>query len=133
ALDVAETSGASEVEGESLGSLLQDRMPPDREALFWHFPHYSWREQRPAGALRRGRYKLITYYGCDEVELYDLQEDIGETNDLSAEKPGRVRRMRRMHQQWRRRVDAQMPTPNPDFDPEKTAVPVCDRPGSEAG
>lgn len=127
ALDVARTGAASEVEGESLRSLLQDGERVDRDALYWHFPHYSWREQRPAGVIRRGRYKLITYYGCEEVELYDLKEDIGETTDLSAEQPDRVRRMLRMHAAWRRRVDAEMPVPNPDFDSQKTAVPVCDR------
>lgn len=129
ALDVAGTDQVGAVEGESLQSLLKDRTPPPRDALYWHFPHYSWREQRPVGAIRKGRYKLITYYGCDEVELYDLEADIGETTDLSSRQPERTQHLRRMHRHWRRRVDAVMPEPNPDFDPEETAVPVCEQSG----
>lgn len=133
ALDLAGTTAVSEVEGESLRPLLEEGTQFDRTALYWHFPHYSWREQRPAGALRQGRYKLITYYGCDEVELYDLEADIGETTDLSSAQPKRARHMRRMHQNWRRRVGAEMPVPNPDFEPDETVVPVCERPGFETG
>jgi len=125
ALDVAGADQAEAVEGRSLWPLLKARTPPSRDALYWHFPHYSWREQRPAGAVREGRYKLITYYGCDEVELYDLEADIGETKDLSSQKPDRAGRLQRMHQRWRRHTDAVMPEPNPDFDPNETAVPVC--------
>jgi arylsulfatase A-like enzyme len=129
ALDAAGTGQAGAVEGESLGPLLKARTPPARDALYWHFPHYSWREQRPAGVIRKGRHKLITYYGCDEEELYDLEADIGETTDLSSRQPERTRRLRRMHRNWRRRVDAAMPEPNPDFDPAETAVPVCEKSG----
>jgi len=125
-LDWVDGTSADAVEGASLRSLLQDREPPPREALYWHYPHYSWREQRPAGVIRRGPYKLIDYYHCEEAELYDLTADVGETNDLSAEQPGRVRRLRAMHADWRRRVDAEMPEPNPDFDPVETAVAICD-------
>lgn len=125
ALDVAGTDQVGAVEGESLHPLLENWVPPSRDALYWHFPHYSWREQRPAGAIRRGRYKLITYYGCNEIEMYDLEADIGETTDLSSRKPEQAQRLRRMHREWRQRVDAVMPEPNPDFDPDETAVPVC--------
>ena len=124
-LDWVDGTSADTVEGASLQPLLQDREPPLREALYWHYPHYSWREQRPAGVIRRGHHKLIDYYHCEEAELYDLTADVGETNDLSAEQPGRVRRLQARHADWRRRVDAEMPEPNPDFDPEKAAVPAC--------
>lgn len=126
ALDAAGTNQAEAVEGKSLWPFLKNREPPSREVLYWHFPHYSWRGQRPAGAVRKGRHKLITYYGCDEVELYDLEADIGETRDLSQKKPDRARRLQRMHQSWRRQTDAVMPQPNPNFDSTETAVPVCE-------
>ena len=125
ALDMVSGVSASSVEGESLRPLLQDGTSPSRDALYWHYPHYSWREQRPAGVVRRGRYKLIDYYGCEEVELYDLDSDLQEYHDLAAEQPTRVERLQSMHAAWRDRVDAVMPEPNPDFDPEKANVPAC--------
>ncbi len=124
-LDLVTGTTSDSVEGESLRSLLQDRHPPSREALYWHYPHYSWREQRPAGVIRRGRYKLIDYYGCEEVELYDLDSDVQEYHDLSAEQPTRVERLRSMHAAWREEVGAVMPSPNPNFDPERSNVPAC--------
>lgn len=126
ALDWVDGTTDESVEGVSLRSVLQDRTTPAREALYWHYPHYSWREQRPAGVVRRGPYKLIDYYHCEEVELYNLETDIRESNDLSAEQPTRVKRLQKMHADWRRRVDAEMPKSNPDFDPDETAVPVCE-------
>jgi arylsulfatase A-like enzyme len=125
ALDMAPGADAGAVPGMSLRPLLQTGTAPSREALFWHYPHYSWREQRPAGVVRTGRYKLIDYYGCQDVELYDLESDLREQHDRSAEAPARVHRLQKMHADWRERVDAVMPTPNPDFDPEKANVPAC--------
>ena len=90
-----------------------------------NYLHYSWQEQRPAGVVRNGCYKLVDYYGCEEVELYDLDADIREQHDRSAEAPNRVDRLQKMHADWRTRVDAVMPTPNPDFDSEKANVPAC--------
>jgi arylsulfatase A-like enzyme len=128
-LDWVSGTRAESVEGVSLRPLLQNRTEPSRETLYWHYPHYSWREQRPAGVIRRGRYKLIDYYHCIEVELYDLEHDISESNDLSDEQPERVRHLQKVHADWRRRVDAEMPEPNPDFDPEEAAVPACEGAG----
>ena len=125
ALDMVSGTSAAPVEGESLRRLLQEGTPPSRDALYWHYPHYSWREQRPAGGIRQGRYKLIDYYGCEEVELYDLNSDLQEYRDLSVEQPKRVERLQSMHAAWRESVGVVMPSPNPNFDPEKANVPAC--------
>lgn len=118
-------AGTDGLDGESLVPLLQDKSPVEPRTLHWHFPHYSWRDQRPAGAIRRGRYKLIDYYGCEERELYDLAEDVGEQNDLSGVESSRAARLQERLAGWRETVGARMPTSNPDFDPEKSAVPGC--------
>lgn len=116
----------SDLDGTDLWPLLKGGAVERPRTLHWHYPHYSWREQRPAGALRRGRYKLIDYYHCDERELYDLETDVGETHDLADEQPERADRLQRRLEAWLKRVNAQMPTPNPDFDPEETGLPICE-------
>ena len=66
-------------------------------ALFWHFPAYleggprigAWRTT-PAGAVRRGRFKLIEFFEDGRLELYDVATDIGEQHDLAATMPGLV-------------------------------------------
>ena len=50
-----------------------------RDALYWHYPHYSNQGGRPSGAIRDGNLKLIEFYETGRRELYDLRRDIGET------------------------------------------------------
>ncbi|MEM1228024.1 MAG: sulfatase-like hydrolase/transferase [Planctomycetota bacterium] len=84
----------------------------DRGPIFWHFPHYSNHGfQSPNGAVRSGNYKLIEYYENGTVQLFDLDADIGEKNDLSASKPDVTRRLTNLLHNWRDEVDAKMPYP----------------------
>ena len=56
----------------------------DRD-ICWHYPHYH--HSRPASAIRSGRYKLIRFYETGRQELFDLEKDIGEQNDISESSP----------------------------------------------
>lgn len=85
--------------------------------LYFHYPHYH--QCDPAGAVRLGRWKLIEYFAPERIELYDLNQDIGETHNLASEQPEMVERLRQDLLQWRERTGAAMPEPNPRFDPEK--------------
>jgi arylsulfatase A-like enzyme len=64
-----------------------------------------------------GDYKLIEFYEDGNVELYNLRDDISEKTDLSSQLPQKAKEMRDMLKEWRNAVDAQMPTPNPDYKP----------------
>jgi len=104
------------VEGVSLVPLLEGRNKLDREALYWHFPHYSNHgRQSPGGAIRKGDFKLIEYYENNNVQLFNLKEDIGEQKDISGSNPGMVNELRTMLHNWRESVDAQMMEKNPDY------------------
>jgi hypothetical protein len=46
-------------------------------------------------------------------------EDIGEKNDLAAKLPDMTTELHQLLKDWRKAVDAQMPTPNPDYQPLK--------------
>ena len=84
----------------------------DRGAVYWHFPHYSNHGfQSPNGAIRFGRYKLIEYYENGTVQLFDLENDIGEQNDIAKSHPTVTKKLKKMLQQWRDDVDAKMPYP----------------------
>ncbi|MGB0578374.1 MAG: sulfatase [Limisphaerales bacterium] len=97
------------VDGKSFVSALKGKTH-DRGAIYWHFPHYSNHGyQSPGGAIRLGRYKLLDYFENGSVQLFDLENDIGERNDLAKSKPDITRKLRRMLQDWRREVDAKMP------------------------
>ena len=62
-----------------------------RDALFWHYPHYSNQGGKPGGAIRQGNIKLIEWYEDRRVEMYDLARDVGEKKDLVGRTPGRSR------------------------------------------
>ncbi|HKK63166.1 MAG TPA: sulfatase [Bacteroidales bacterium] len=114
-------SNISNKDGVSILPLVTGEGNIEREAIFWHFPHYSNHGmQSPGGAVRSGDYKLLEYYENNTVQLFNLKEDIGETNDLSAEYPEKVERLKRMLHDWRKRTGAKMMEPNPDYSKNAT-------------
>jgi arylsulfatase A-like enzyme len=107
---------AQHVDGVSLVPLLRQRGALEREAVYWHYPHYHGSGNRPSGAVRAGDYKLIEWYEDGRIELYNLKEDIGEENDLAASLPDKVAELRRMLHAWRNEVGAKMPEGGPRED-----------------
>ncbi|MBN2311651.1 MAG: sulfatase [Candidatus Hydrogenedentes bacterium] len=102
------------LDGVSVMPLLRRRGAFERDALFWHYPHYH--HSTPASAVREGDWKLIEFFEDGHVELYNVRDDIGETRDWSGDKPQIAARLQRMLAEWRERVSADMPEPNPDYD-----------------
>jgi arylsulfatase A len=83
-----------------------------REALFFHFPHY-YSTTTPVSAVRARDWKLLEYHEDHRVELYRLTDDPGETRDIAGSHPAEAKRLRRLLHDWYGVVDAQMPLPNP--------------------
>ncbi|MDV6032377.1 MAG: sulfatase [Phycisphaera sp. RhM] len=84
----------------------------DRGPIYWHFPHYSNHGfQSPGGAIRSGKFKLLEYYENGTVQLFDLENDVGEQNDLAKYQPKIAQKLRKMLHDWRDEVDAKMPYP----------------------
>ena len=110
-------------DGVSLVPLLKGAAALDREALYWHYPHYSPQGGTPTGAVRRGHLKLIEFFEDHRVELYDLASDLGERRDLAPKAPEKAAELRAVLHQWRKAVDARMPSPNPAHRPGKRPAP----------
>jgi arylsulfatase A-like enzyme len=102
-------------DGLSLVGLLKGGKGLEREAIYWHSPHYHGSGNRPCGAIRSGDYKLIEWFEDGSVELYNLKEDIGEQNNLADKMPQKTSQLKKMLHDWRKKVDARMPVPNPDW------------------
>lgn len=94
------------LDGESLVPLLKKEGKLDREALFWHYPHYSNQGGFPGGAVRLGEFKLLERFEDGSVQLYNLLEDIGEQHDLSELLPEKVSEMRGLLHEWYQAVGA---------------------------
>jgi arylsulfatase A-like enzyme len=89
----------------------------DRDALYWHFPGYlgaakgTWRTT-PVGVIRSGDWKLLEFFETGKLELYNTRDDLGETTDLAAVQPDRVKDLHTRMLAWRKQVQAPMPTPS---------------------
>lgn len=88
---------------------------PNRDALFWHFPGYlgagkdSWRA-KPVGVIRAGDWKLLEFFEDGRLELYNLRNDDGEQQNLSAKDPAKAAKLHAQLKAWRKQIAAPMPT-----------------------
>ena len=87
-----------------------------RDAIFWHFPHYR-DEITPYSIVRKGCWKLIRRYEGNTFELFNLRDDISETNDLSKKMAEKVEQLDGELTAWLNDTGAKLPRPNPDYDP----------------
>ncbi len=119
-LEMTNTAGDAthnaNVDGLSLVPLLRDpKATLGRKAIYWHFPHYHPGGATPYGAVRAGPWRLVEFYDDDRAELYNLSDDLGETQNVAAQHPDQVARLRNMLHTWRKQVGAQMPTHVPGY------------------
>lgn len=104
-------------DGVSLASLLTAGRALAPRTLYWHYPHYSNQGGRPGGAVRDADWKLIEHDETGRRELFDLGRDAKESTNLADKQPRKVEELAAKLSAWRKAVDAQMPTPNPDYSP----------------
>ena len=102
-------------------SFLKDLTEPgsetERPPLFIHFPHYK--TMQPASTVRKDQWKLIHFYDTGLHELYNLEGDPGETSNLAEQESEITRELNRIMRDRIRETGAELPTPNPDHDPER--------------
>jgi arylsulfatase A-like enzyme len=104
------------LDGVSLVPLLKNEGRLNREAIYWHYPHYHGSGNRPSGAVRAGDYKLIEWYEDDSIELYNLKNDIGEKHNLADQMLRKAAELRQMLHTWRKQMKAKMPASKPRED-----------------
>lgn len=90
----------------------------ENEDLFWYYPHYAPQTNRPGAAIRSGKYKLIQFYDPPEIELYDLENDLGETTNLIDARPETAKNLLKKLDDWLMETKPIMHEENPDYDPE---------------
>ncbi len=119
--DLFETTISDDIDGESILPLIQGQSSSlDRDAVYWHFPYYhppiSYEGTKPCSAIRDGNYKLIYFYEDEHVELYDLENDLGEKTDLTSQMPELAGKLKSKLLNQLHDVNARFPQPNYDYD-----------------
>jgi uncharacterized sulfatase len=114
-----EIAGAEKPKGQILDgksllpALLENTFDPER-AIFWHYPVYH--HDVPAGAVRKGDWKLIEKQVTGKVSLYNLRADISEAMDLAELYPEKTTELKTLLKNWQKEVQAEFPVLNPEFD-----------------
>jgi arylsulfatase A-like enzyme len=111
------------VDGESILPVLKQTGRLKRQAYFTWFPHLI-----PAVSVHQGDWKLIRRFEphskYPEVrELYNLKEDIAETNNLASRMPDKVKELDALIDQFVEDTGALVPKPNPNFN-SKVSKPL---------
>jgi arylsulfatase A len=107
------------VDGVSIASLIRDPGATLERNLYWHYAHYHAGGDGPYSAVRSGDWRLIEFHEDGHLELYNLREDLGEKKNLAGSNAKKAALLLADLRSWRKRVGAQMYTPNPDFDAKK--------------
>lgn len=120
---IAEIAGASadsyaNIDGRSLVAVLRGGALEPR-SLYWHYPHYGNQGGEPSAIVIRDQWKLIHYFEDDRNELYNIDADIGETKDLSAQDAKRVDAMAAELSSWMKSVEAASTSKNNSYNSEK--------------
>ena len=110
-----------ETDGRSLVPLLEGRGELQPRDLHWYYPHYSPQAKQPGAAIRAGKYKLIEHYDPPRTELYDLENDLGESKNLADEKPKMTANLKARLQDWLKQSVPIRHRINPNYDPKLAA------------
>jgi arylsulfatase A-like enzyme len=102
-----------DIEGVSLVPLLrQTDIKVDRafDSLVFHYPHYNLvGMSEPHSAIRSGDYKLIDFPVSDRQLLFNINKDIGESNDLSTQRADLVSLLKKKMEVYLSEVGAERP------------------------
>ncbi len=97
-------------DGVNLLPLLTNGRGLNRREMYWHYPAETgkWTEKMST-AMRQDNYKLIQFYIDNRYELYDLEKDPSERNDLAPVSTQKVKELSVLMEQWKSKVDAEQP------------------------
>jgi arylsulfatase A-like enzyme len=118
---------AKKLDGISLKSQFKSPSKLERN-IFYHFPIYLEAynkiedhgrdplfRTRPGSVIISGKWKLHHYFEDDSTELYNLETDIGESNDLSDREPEITKRLKESLDNWRLKENAFIPNEKNPF------------------
>lgn len=121
------------LDGKSLKPVLEGGKTSvlKKRSLFWHFPAYleggnkesvdRLFRSRPVSVMRKGSWKLIENYEDNSLELYNIEKDLGENENLINKYPLKAKEMQKELEEWKSDVKAPFDFElNPYYDKQAT-------------
>ena len=119
------------LDGIDLNPVLHGEAATQRD-LFFHFPVYLQNyskgndgsrdplfRTRPGSVIISGSWKLHHYFEDNALELYNLENDLGEQHNLADISPEKANALYKKLDAWRIETNAPIPNKqNPDYNPE---------------
>ncbi|AZQ63998.1 DUF4976 domain-containing protein [Flammeovirga pectinis] len=104
-------------DGVSIVPALQgDKM--EERAIVWHYPHYGNQGGEPSSVIRRGKWKLIHYYEEDNEELFNLEKDPSEKENLVSLNTSLQKKLSKELFDYLKETNAQFPEKDPTWTKE---------------
>jgi arylsulfatase A-like enzyme len=105
------SSIVQEIDGQSFVPLLNNE-EIENKPLFWHYPNW-WGPNGPGigsySAVRHEEWKFIYFHDTQTIELYNLETDISENNNLISVNYLKSEHLANVLTNYLKSVDAQMP------------------------
>ena len=128
--ELADLTAPENIDGRSLATTLRNPdTTTETRPLFWHFPYYHPEGEKftnapdsigiddgytsrtqPQSAIRDGNWKLIHFHEDEREELYRIDQDPSEQNDLSGAEAGTRALLKGELFRYLEEVDARLPT-----------------------
>ena len=87
----------------------------NRDYIFWHFPHYHGSLWKPGSAIRNNEWKLVHFYEENTKELYNLNDDFSESNNLADAYPEIVNKLSNKMDEIKVELNANKTTLNKNY------------------
>ena len=101
-----------------------------RDSFVGFFPHYASSLNIPSASIRSGPWKLIRYFGDgpdgeDRFALFNLDEDLGESENVAKSHMEVVETLSAEISTHLETIQAVVPQPNPNYDPKSKSIPYA--------
>ncbi|SIS76305.1 sulfatase [Belliella pelovolcani] len=102
--------GNGNIDGISIATILTEQEESiSRNEMYWHYPHYGNQGGNPGSVIQEDAWKLIYFYEDERIELYNLDADIGERNDLSQVESEKAKYLQNKLKNWLSGTNARLP------------------------
>ena len=86
--------------------------------LIWHYPHYGNQGGDPSSVIRVGNWKLVHYFETNTQELYNLESDLSEQDNIVASQRDKADELHGMLMNFLSEAGARFPEQDPLYDPD---------------